>query len=170
VVISIFILFHCGVTFVWILPRCPIKQRTYDLASYYMLPTGLWQYWAMFAPNPQSDSLTLEAEVIDAHGLRHVFAFTRLGDYSWWAGIPLFRHSKYVSNMAVEDLAKAREFGGRHAVRKLGLPADAFPVDVRVMYQVRKPPPLGELIDPMAPITPCVIGTYHIASLSEVRP
>src|SRR5512135_842784 len=71
--------------------------------QYYMLPLGIWQFWAMFAPDPIRDTLTVEAEVIDARGLRHLFAFTRVGDLNRWDSIPKFRHSKYTVNLSIDE-------------------------------------------------------------------
>ncbi len=168
--ISAYLLIHLSATFLWNLPACPIKLRTWGVAKYYMLPLGLWQFWGMFAPDPVRDSVTLEAEVIDSHGMRQVFSFTRLCDYSKLAGMLKVRHSKYAANMHGDALPMAREFAARHAVRTLGLPEHAFPVDVNMLYQVTPTPPPGTPLDPMTPTVPMVLGTYHFATLAEVRP
>src|SRR5205823_12097535 len=80
--ISAFLLVHLGAMGVWVLPNCPIQQQLAPWLRYYVLPLGLWQSWAMFAPDPLRDTVTLEAEVIDRNGLRYGFAFPRLGDYN----------------------------------------------------------------------------------------
>jgi hypothetical protein len=135
-----------------------------------MLPLGFWQYWGMFAPDPVRDTWTLEAEVFDSRGLRHVVEYPKSGGYSWWAGLPRFRNSKYVVNLAVPDFDLQRDISSRHAVRTLGLPASAFPVDVHLEYQVlSSPPPGGPPPDPMTPKRPLLLGTYHYADLSEVH-
>jgi hypothetical protein len=80
--ISVFLIVHLSATVLWVLPPCPLKQRTIGLVSYYILPLGLWQYWTMFSPDPVRNTFTLEAEVVDAKGLRAVFAFPKLADYT----------------------------------------------------------------------------------------
>jgi hypothetical protein len=80
--ISAFVVFHFGATIIWIMPPCVIRQRTIKTLAYYMMPLGLWQTWAMFAPDPIRETLTLEADVTDARGLRHRFEFPRVGDLS----------------------------------------------------------------------------------------
>ena len=50
-----------------------------------MLPLGLWQWWAMFAPEPINETFVLDAEVIDAKGMRHIHEFPRIGDLPWYA-------------------------------------------------------------------------------------
>lgn len=168
--ISAYLLFHLGATFIWVLPSCPIKDRCFKTFSYYVLPLGLWQYWGMFAPDPMTDTMTLEAEVIDAQGLRHGFSFPHLADFSKWRAVPRFRHMKYAVNLIFDEFKTARGFAARHVLRKLDLPASAYPVSVHLYYEVRTPPPPGALPDPMAPARVRTLATYDFSSPSEVRP
>jgi hypothetical protein len=171
--ISAFLLVHLAATAIWVLPQCPIRQKFAPAATYYMLPLGLWQFWAMFAPDPVHDTITLEAEVIDRDGLRYSFIFPRLADYNWWQGIPRFRYSKYTANLISEEFALARQYAARHVLRRLNLPAEVYPVAVHLIYQVRTTPPPDSpnpTADRMTPPKPFVIGTYRIESPSEVRP
>jgi len=173
--ISAFLVAHLAATVIWILPASAIRLQYAPLAKYYILPLGLWQYWAMFAPDPVRDTITLEAEVIDCNGVRYAFAFPRLGDYNWWRGIPRFRYSKYAANLASEEFALARKFASRHVLRHLNLPADVYPVSVHLVYQIRKtPPPVAEnpapQVDAMTPPKPHVLSTFRFDSPREVNP
>lgn len=168
--ISAFICAHIGATLVWTLPNCPIRVACLPAARYYILPLGLWQFWGMFAPDPVRDTYTLEADVVDARGMRSTFYFTRLADFSRIGGIPRFRHSKYAANLGFQELSIDRTIAARHAVRKLGIPADAFPVDINLMYQLKVTPlPGGPPADPMTPPQPVIIGTQHFDTIAEVR-
>jgi hypothetical protein len=187
-VISTFLLLHLAANVIWILPAGAIRQQFSPWARNYILPLGLWQFWAMFAPDPMRETITLEAEVIDANGVRYAFAFPRLGDYNWWRGIPRFRYSKYAANLSSDEFALPRQFAARHVLRKLSLPAEVYPVSVHLMYQLHPtPPPLGvngngngtgagttaatpPAIDAMTPPKPYVLGTYRIDSPREVNP
>jgi hypothetical protein len=167
--ISAFVIAHLTSTAIWIMPRCPIRAACYDTLSYYMYPTGLWQYWNMFAPDPQGDSFTLEAEVTDVNGIGHRYAFTRLADYNWFAAIPKFRHPKFAANLGFDDLEVHRKVTSRHAVRELGLPAEAFPVDIRLYFMCRVTPvPGGPPADAMLPPRPLQVASYHFSGLDEV--
>ena len=168
--ISAFLMIHLSATLLWVLPACPLRQRTISLVSYYLLPLGLWQYWTMFSPDPVRDTWTLEGEVVDAKGLRAVFTFPRLADYTVIQGIPRFRHSKYAANLSADDYVFPREFAARHVVRQLHLPADAYPVEVQLVYQVRPTPPPGHPVDLMTPTQRSPFATYHFASAKEVQP
>lgn len=167
--ISAFVLLHLGATVLWVLPNCPLRFRAFGVISWYIQPLGLAQYWGMFAPDPVRDSLTLEAEAIDARGLRHAFAFTRVADFPWWRAVPRYRHSKFAANLAIPDLEDNRILAARHAVRQLDLPPEAFPVSVSLFYRaIVAPMPGGPPADPLAPTQLIPIGYYPIASRTEV--
>jgi hypothetical protein len=171
--ISAFLLVHLAANAIWIVPTCPLRQSLAPLAKYYILPLGLWQFWAMFAPDPVRDTMTLEAEVIAGNGVRYGFAFPRLADYTWWQGIPRFRYSKYAANLSADEFGLAREYAARHVLRQLKLPPEAYPAAVHLMYQIRPTPPPGSTepqADPMTPTKPYIIGTIRVESAAEVNP
>ena len=169
--VSAFVVAHLGATVVWVMPACPIRERAFPWVAPYILPLGLWQYWGMFAPDPVRETVTLEADVVDTRGLRFRFAFPKLADYSKWQAVPRFRHSKFAMNLLVPDVQSQREVAARHAVRQLALPAEAFPVDVHLVYQVRNAPPPGSPpVDPMTPTYPHVLTHFRFDSLREVTP
>jgi hypothetical protein len=166
-------MFHVTATAIWVLPACPIRQALAPTLHYYIVPLGIWQFWAMFAPDPIHDTITLEAEVIDKRGLRQRFAFPRVADYDKWHAIPKFRHSKYAANASIkeDDFNRVRRFAARHVVRSLKIPADAFPLDVHLFYQIKETPAPGtppeEAIKPTRQL---LLETYAFAKPSEVWP
>jgi hypothetical protein len=156
-------------TLLWVLPACPLRQWSYPITQYYMMPLGIWQYWTMFAPDPVRESITVEAELTDSKGLRHTFDFPRLADYSTWQGIPRFRHSKYAANLSDGEFELTRKFAARHAIRNVKIPADAFPVEAHLLYNLRLAPPLGSSTpDPMVPAKSVVIGHFQFESAEEI--
>jgi hypothetical protein len=172
-VISAFVLFHLSALAIWTIPPCYIKEHFQKPCYlYYMLPLGLWQWWAMFAPEPVRDTVFLDAEVVDCKGLRHVYEFPRLAELPWWKKIPGYRHPKFASNMGTEEYLKARQFVARHVVRQLGLGTEAFPLWVSLYYKVKASPAPGAtaVADPMAPPRNQLIERYEFAKLEEVRP
>jgi hypothetical protein len=169
--ISAIVVFHLVAVTTWIVPDCELHRRLVGSAAYYLMPLGQWQYWGMFAPDPLRDTVTLEALVLDAKGLLHTFAFPQEGNRSIWDAAWHYRHSKYAANFALKDEFKAhREFAARHAVRQLHLPPEEFPVEVRLVYQIKPTPPPGTLPDPMTPQTSSVIESYLFPTLEEVLP
>jgi len=169
--ISAFVVFHLTATVVWNIPDSPLKQCLIPAFRPYMLPLGLWQSWWMFAPDPMGETVVLEAEVIDAKGMRHIHEFPRVADLPWWRKLPRFRHPKFTCNLLVEEYADQREFASRYVLRRLGLQPTAFPVHVSLYCKVKDPPPPGQpFTDPLARPRLHTLGTYDFASLDEVRP
>ena len=64
--ISSFLVLHISAVLVWVMPNCPIKQRAFNLAGCYILPLGIWQAWAMFAPDPARHSVSCLLYTSDA--------------------------------------------------------------------------------------------------------
>ncbi|HZW31914.1 MAG TPA: hypothetical protein VFF52_14475 [Isosphaeraceae bacterium] len=169
--ISAFVIFHLSALIFWTMPNCAIKERFQSPYRFYVLPLGIWQWWAIFAPDPPRCTNVLDAEVIDAKGMRHVYEFPRIADLPWWQKIPRYRNPKFNCNMGSEEYAKHREFTARHAVRQLGLGAEVFPVWVSLYLELKDAPPPGiGVADPMAPSRIQVLDRFQFASLKEVRP
>jgi hypothetical protein len=170
-VISAFVLFHLSALAIWTIPNCAIKERFEGPYHYYMLPLGIWQWWAIFAPNPMSENQVLEAEVVDAKQLIHNYEFTKIGDLSCWEKLSRYRHPKFTGNMLNSEYLTQRKFTARHVVRQLGLGDDAFPLCVSLYVKLTPAPPFGSAVtDPMAPAHIQVLDRYEFASLKEVSP
>jgi hypothetical protein len=135
-----------------------------------MLPTGLWQNWTMFAPDPMRHAFMLQALAVDKNGVMYEYAFPHLIDYSVWRGIARVRHSKYPTYLAIDEYAAHREMTARHVVRALDLPPEVFPVDVELQYLVKEAPPLGQVPDPMVPPKIQPIKAYRFPTWEEARP
>jgi hypothetical protein len=170
-VISVFVLFHLSALMIWTMPPCQIKERFSAPYYYYVLPLGIWQWWAIFAPDPIRNTLALDAEVIDAKGMRHIHEFPRVGNLPWYRKLVMYRQPKFTHNMNDLEFRRQREFAARHAVRQLALGEESFPVAVSLYYQVKySPPPGTSTADPMERPGIEVIERYQFASLKEVRP
>ncbi len=76
--LSAFVLFHLSAIVMWTMPFCAVKTQFQSPYRYYVLPLGLWQWWAIFAPDPIRHTIVLNAEVVDAQGMRHNFEFPRI--------------------------------------------------------------------------------------------
>jgi hypothetical protein len=169
--LSAFVLFHLSALVMWTMPHSAIKALCQSPYRYYVLPLGLWQWWGIFAPDPMRQSMVLNAEVVDAKGMRHTYEFTRLGDLSWWQKFPRYRNCKFTANMLTDEYKTHRTFTARHAVRQLGLSEEAFPMWVSLYVEIKDTPPPGTgASDPMATPRVEVVDRFQFASLKEVRP
>ena len=169
--ISAFLIFHLGAVFLINLPACALREAVISPVAMYLLPIGLDQAWGMFAPNPVQNINHLEAMTVDHNGIQRVFAFPKMTDFSIWQAMPRVRHSKFASNCGNPNAKALQEYAVRYAIRQLNIPADAFPVNAELYYQVTETPPLGAPArDPMLPPTQFSLRTYQFPTLAEVMP
>ena len=171
-IVSAFVAFHLSALIIWTIPPCEIKGRLESYYRYYVLPLGLWQWWAVFAPDPVRNTTVMDAEVVDAKGMRHIYEFPRIGDLPFWRKVAGYRQPKFTNNMTVPEYLGQRKSTARHAVRQLGLKPEAFPLWVSLYYQVHESPPPGAaaVSDPMAPPRIQMLEQFEFASIQEVRP
>ena len=173
-VLSAFLVGHVAAVTLTNLPDCALKRAiSRGWVEAYLLPTGQWQSWAMFAPDPAKDTLTLEAVVRDSRGLVKHYAFPRMMDKSAWAGFwGGYRHSKYAHNLAaLPRPAPTASSPPGSSSGPLGLTAGDFPADVQLVYQVwpSNPPDAPAAEPPALPWT-TVIETYNFPTLDEAQP
>ena len=169
--ISAFVVTHMATVSLWVLPECALRNACRPWLEGYLHPTGVWQHWGMFAPEPMRDSFAVDAEVFDSRGLRFEVPFPRAEGLNPIAGIPAFRHSKLAVNLFIPDWNNAREAAAHHAVRTLALPASAYPVDVHMIARYHPSPDFGGgPADPMAPDRTVALQSFHFASRDEVNP
>lgn len=63
--------------------------------KYYLLSTGFWQYWDMFAPNPASVDFWCDADIVYKDGSTRHYQYPRMAELSIPAKFPLERYRKY---------------------------------------------------------------------------
>lgn len=168
--VSAFVAAHLTALVIWNLPGGAIRDRYCDVVACYFLPSGLWQNWSMFAPDPPYSTLTLEALTQDRHGVMRAFAFPRIGERSVWEGAWMYRHAKYANVAGAKDSKAIREYAARTVLRRLDIPDDAYPVDVQLQFQVRTTPPPGTPSDER-PLNepPSIIGSFRFPNRAEVE-
>ncbi len=169
--ISAFLIVHLFLVGIINLPASFLRERFFTVAVYYLLPLGLDQAWGMFAPNPVMHAMTLEVLTVDKNGIQRTYTFPKMTDFGVWEAFPKVRYSKFTSSCGEAHKKSYREFAVRHAIRQLKIPADAFPVEADLIYQIIETPPLGEPArDPMLPPIPRSLQQYRFPSMAEVTP
>lgn len=169
--LSLLIAAHLAAVLIWNLPECALRERVGSWPAAYMLPTGQWQHWGMFAPEPLRETVVLEAQARDAQGAFHTYTFPRMADKSVAEAFFGYRHSKLAHNMAPETAKAYREFAARHAARSWELPPEAFPLDMDLYYKVWAPAAPGEpAADLSAPPTLNVLQAYRFPNQADVLP
>lgn len=169
---SAFVTTHLAAVGLWNLPDCALKTTCAGWTSYYILPTGQWQQWGMFAPNPVRDTNALDGIVQDAKGMVRTYNFPRVADRTKWQAMCEFRQSKFLHNVNHPDNKAHREYAARYVTRKLGLGRDDFPAIVQLVYRTWiTPPPGSPPPDPTGPAdTVSVIETYRFPTFEETLP
>ena len=77
--INLFIVLYLVTTVCWAIPfNSRLRTRVVKLTSPGVLWIGLWQNWDLFAPNPRSSNVYLEAEVTFQDGKKMVWRFPRM--------------------------------------------------------------------------------------------
>ena len=149
-VISAFVIFHLSALMIWTVPNCAIKSQFQSPYRYYMLPLGLWQWWAIFAPDPIRNTTNLNAEIMDAKGCGILTEFPRLGEPStWWDKIPRYRNRKFTATCPSRNTTSI-EFTARHVVRQLGMGPRRSRSGSACITSSRFPLPGTGVADPMA--------------------
>jgi len=88
--------FHLFAFTIWTLPEVALFQRPLkQLVRPYLLWSGLWQSWILFAPEVPTSETTLIAEVAFADGTRAPFVFPRMRDLSGLESLTMERLRKW---------------------------------------------------------------------------
>lgn len=84
-VVSIFIIFHFVAFASWSSPfNFRIRDEFVQWISPYMLWSGLWQSWDMFAPNPVNINAHLEADIKFRDGSQTTWKFPRMDQMGYF--------------------------------------------------------------------------------------
>jgi hypothetical protein len=124
-VIIAFILFHLVAITCWavpsnFLPLILIRQ----LVRPYMLWTGLFQSWDMFAPDPKSANTYVKAIIVTQNRHILVFTFPRMELLSLAERYRKERYRKFAENLPKEQNAAVWPDVARHLARAYNNPAD----------------------------------------------
>lgn len=95
--ISIFILFHLIAITFWAVPwNVSVVRDVREVIRPYMLWSGLFQSWDMFAPNPKPVNGYIKAVVITDDRHLKVWTFPRMEELSLWQRYRKERYRKFV--------------------------------------------------------------------------
>jgi hypothetical protein len=169
--LSALIAAHLIAVVAWLLPPCALRERVAPAVAPYLLATGQWQHWGMFAPEPARDTLALEVMARDAFGRIHSHAFPRMADRPVLQAALGYRHSKLTYNMGAPEAVAYREYIARHAARSWNLPPEAFPLDLDLFHKVWPSAPLGQPeADPLAEPNLVMLQAYRFPTPGDVQP
>ena len=149
-VISTFILFHLIAIACWALPvNWPLVVGVRQITQPYMLWTGLFQTWDMFAPNPPSTNVYVKAVVITDHHI-HVWTFPQMDQLSFGQRYQKERYRKFLENMLLEQNAALLPDLVRHIARFYNDPSDPPHKVMLIKFQSEIKPGSGDKPEPKA--------------------
>jgi hypothetical protein len=133
--VSVFILFHLIAITFWALPvTWPPLVGVREIVSPYMLWTGLFQSWDMFAPNPVPVNTYFKAVVITKNHVR-VWDFPRMEELSFGERYRKERYRKFLENMSLDQNSDALPDVARHIAGFYDDPSDPAQKVMLVRYQ-----------------------------------
>jgi hypothetical protein len=125
-ILSGFILFHIVAITVWCFGVRPVVQtRAGRGLGRYMVFSGLYQGWDMFAPKPMSLNTYLQAEITYRSGRTRLWRFPRPQDAGYVQRMFLERQRKWASErLRVDENAALWPDAARYVARLNGDPND----------------------------------------------
>jgi hypothetical protein len=146
--VNAFILWHLFALTIWLLPESQLRRNFIGLVSPYMTSTGLMQSWAMFAPNPPSVDVFVEARIAFANGQVRDWSYPRLGDpglLDWYRNE---RFYKLIENGHMDENRMVWPSLARYAARRNNSDPRNPPVSVALVRHFGTIPPPGGSFGP----------------------
>lgn len=101
--VSAFIIWQILLAALWLLPQSALQQGMLLVMQRYMWATACWQNWQMFAPNPASQDVYMEANVTYRDGMSHVWVFPRMIKQSFLQRYQDERFRKMIENAHLDS-------------------------------------------------------------------
>ena len=134
--VSIFILFHLIAITCWAVPvNFSAVRELREIIRPYMLWTGLYQSWDMFAPNPKSINSYIKAVVFTQDRHMKVWTFPRMEQLSFRDRYPKERYRKFAEMLPDQKNEALWPGVAAHVARLFNNPID--PPDKVVLIEFR---------------------------------
>ena len=162
--VSAFLAFHLVAITCWGLPlNTNLFGKVKEAIAPYMLWSGLFQSWDMFAPDPSKVNAYIEAVVTLRDGQRRTWKCPRMQDLSLVQRYFKERYRKYGhERLRLDSSAPLWPDAARHIARMYANPANP-PVTVQlVRYWKLVPPPSPNGIERQPPLSSYAYFTYLV--------
>ncbi|MDX1953232.1 MAG: hypothetical protein SFY81_13705 [Verrucomicrobiota bacterium] len=132
VFVNAFIVFHIIALGLWGLPTSPFRQRLTRPFHKYVLFTGLWHSWDMFAPTPLMVNFDVVAEITYSNGGIKTWHFPRPEKMSHWRRMNKERWRKWRERVRSDSYEIVWDDTSRFVARKFWFPTNP-PVAVKLI-------------------------------------
>lgn len=135
IAINVFLIFHLLAITCWCIPLNSVLIVEFrDTIRPYMLWSGLFQAWDMFAPSPRSVNARVEAAVILRDGRIRTWKFPRMEQLSLSARTYKERYRKFIENIQVDSYKALWPDVARYIARANDNPSDPPEVVMLIRY------------------------------------
>lgn len=135
IAISAFLLFHLIAIACWCVPLdSPLIQAFRNVVRPYVLWSGLFQSWDMFAPTPKAENSYIQAVVITHDGHLHTWKFPRMEQLSLTQRYLEERYRKFVENIEQEKNSAVWPDVARHLASLYNDPANPPEIVMLIRY------------------------------------
>lgn len=133
-----------------------VKTSQYSPLYWYMVPTGLWQYWDMFAPNPSQMDVFLDGVITYQDGSTKVHIYPRMSAMPYPERYVKERFRKYVERINPDTENWKRPALAQWMALQAATDPKNLPVQVELRRQFHviprygKPQPQEDTVETMA--------------------
>jgi hypothetical protein len=135
--LTIFIIWHLFAIAMWLMPSSYLESHALTVVRPYMTATGFMQGWNMFAPNPWTEDLYVEAQVHYADGTERTYTFPRMERLSIWRRYQKERWRKYIEVAQQDGYSFLWPAMAKFAARSIRFNAANPPVTVDLVRHYR---------------------------------
>lgn len=118
--------------------------KTADPIRTYLLVTGFWQFWDMFAPDPSNQDLWGDAEIVRQDGTVEHYQYPRMYLLPIQKKLVMERHRKFFERASQDSFAYLWPQFARVIAREVDNDPKNRPVEVRLTRHWQQIPPVGE--------------------------
>lgn len=142
VAINVFLVFHLIAITCWTLPlNSPLIDAFRSCVRPYMVWTGLFQSWDMFAPLPKTDNSYLQATVITRDGQIHTVSLPRMEQLTLPQKYFKERYRKFAEIVESKTNSALWPDFARHLARPFNNPTNPPEIVLLIRYWSDIPPP-----------------------------
>lgn len=118
---------HLVAFFFWGMPENALRNRVVRPLQNYMLFSGLWHIWGMFAPTPLRFHFDVRAEISYKDEKKIMWISPRMEEFSVWERAPKERYRKWRERIRSEEFSMVWEDTARYIAREMNVYGESNP-------------------------------------------
>jgi hypothetical protein len=140
--LNLFIAMNLWALFFWGLPDGPFRNHMARPFERYVVYTGLWHIWGMFAPKPLDVNFDVRATVKYADGSTAEWICPRVEEMSQWQRMCKERYRKWRERIRSDEYRNIWDDSAHWIARQMNTKPQNPPVQVQLTrWWIETPPP-----------------------------